>query len=91
MDEIRVSIKDALPLSIQDDLEDNQEDYRSLTHEYWCDLLSTIEVKDNRNGSATQIKNIVTSRAASHFDSDESIRVLLKKKARTVVLLKQQG
>ena len=46
--EIRVSIKDGLPSSIKDELVDNQEDYNTLTHEDWCDFLSTIEVKDNK-------------------------------------------
>ena len=46
--EIRVVIKNGLPSSMQDELEDNQEEYRFLTHEYWCYLLSTIKVKDNR-------------------------------------------
>ena len=55
---IRVAIKDGPPLSIHDDLEDNQEDYHSLTHEYFYDLLSAIEVKDNRKRAAIQIKNI---------------------------------
>ena len=46
--EIQVAIKDGLPSSIQDELGDNQEDYNTLTHEDWCDFLSTIEVKDNK-------------------------------------------
>ena len=53
VDEVRFSIKDGLPSSIQYELDDNQEDYRSLTNKYWCDLLSTIEVKDNRKMAAT--------------------------------------
>ena len=40
--EILVAIKEIIPLFMQDKLEDNQEDYRYLTHEYLCDLLSTI-------------------------------------------------
>ena len=76
---------------MQDELEDNQDYYCPLTHEYWCDLLSTINVRDNRKRAATQIKNIATSRSASHSDSDESIRVPHKKKASTGVFRKQQG
>ena len=49
--EVRLEIKDRLPKSMQDELDDNTEDYRSLTYEYWCDLLSTIEVKDERKRS----------------------------------------
>ena len=47
--EIRVYNMDTLPLYIEDELEDNQEDYCYFTNEYWCDFLSTIEIKDNRN------------------------------------------
>ena len=46
--EIRVTIKDGLPSYMQDELDDHQEEYQSLTHEYLCDLLSTIKVKDDR-------------------------------------------
>ena len=91
--EIRVSIKEGLPSSMQDDLEDNQEDHCSLTHEFLCDLLSIIKVKDKRERAATQIKRIETSRVASHSDSNESIRVPCKKRDRTGVIpnRKQQG
>ena len=50
VDEKKVAIKEGLPSSMWDEMEDNQEDNCSLTYEYWCDLLSTIEVKDNRRG-----------------------------------------
>ena len=43
---------------MQDELEDNKEYYHSLTHEDWCELLYTIEVKYNRKRAATQIKKI---------------------------------
>ena len=62
-----------------------------MTHEYWCDILSTIEVKDNRKRAANQIKNIATFRAASHYDSDESVRFVRKNKASTGVQFKRQG
>ena len=42
--EIRVAIKDGHHTSMQDDLDDHQEDYHFLAHEEWCDLLSTIQV-----------------------------------------------
>ena len=88
---IRVAIKDGLHLSMHDYLEDNQEDYRSLTIEYWCDLLSTVEVKYNKKRAATQIKKIKTFRATSHSDNNESIKVLCMKKDRTGFLCKNQG
>ena len=83
MHDIRFDIKYGLPLSMQDELEYNQEDYRSLNNEYWCGLLSTIEVKYNSKRAATQIKNIETSWAASLSENYESIRDPRKKKYRT--------
>ena len=44
---IIVTIKDGLPSSMQYELEDNQEEYSFLAHEYWFDLLSTIGFKYN--------------------------------------------
>ena len=58
--DIRVAIKDGLPSSMQDELEDNQEEYCFLTRKYWCGLLSTIEFKDDNKRAAPQIKKIVT-------------------------------
>ena len=40
--EIRVSTNDGILSSMQYELDDNQEDYLSLAHEDWCDLLSII-------------------------------------------------
>ena len=76
---------------MHNELEDNQEDYCYLAHEYWCDLLSKIEAKDNRNRSATQIKEIEFSKSDSLSDSNEYLSIPRKKKARTGVHLKQQG
>ena len=89
IDDIRIAIKDGFPLSMHDELEGNQEDYLSLTHECWCDLLSTIKVKDNR--SATHIKNIDSARAASCSDNDRSVSIPRKKKARTGFLCNNKG
>ena len=89
--DIWFSIKDGLHLSIHDELEDNQEDYFYLTHGDLCNLLSKIKVKDNRKRADTQIKNIETPIAASYYDSDASIRVLYKKRSRTVLHRKQKG
>ena len=87
---ICVAIKDRLSSSMQDELEDNQEYYRSLAHDNWCDLLSTINVKDNRKMSETQIKSIETSSAASNSDIHESVRLTCKKMVRTGVLPKRK-
>ena len=76
---------------MQDELEDNQEDYFSLTSEDWCDLLSTIEFKYNKKRAATQIKKNKTSRSTSHYESNEYIKVSCIKKSRTGVLRKNQG
>ena len=84
--EIHVAIKDGPPSSIQDELENNKEDYCPLAHEYWCDLLSTIKVKDNSKRAATQINMLATSRSASHSDSNKSVRVPCKNRARTGVI-----
>ena len=91
MNEIIVAIKDVLSSSMQDELEDNQEDYRSLNHEDSCDLLSTTEVKDNRKRSATHIKNISSTRAASHSDRSGSVRIRREKQIRTGVLRNNKG
>ena len=67
---------------MQYELDGHQEDYRSLTHEYWCDLLSTIEFKDNSKRAETQIKKIASDKAASLYDSDISVGIPRKKKSR---------
>ena len=46
--DLRLDIKDGIPKSMRDELDDHPEDYRSLTYVDWCDLLSIIEVKDER-------------------------------------------
>ena len=76
---------------MQDELEDNQEDYLYLTHAYWCDLLSTIEVKDIRKRAATKIKKIDSSRAASNYDSDGYVSTQSKKKEWTGILCNNKG
>ena len=54
-----------------------------MNHEYWCDLLSTIEVKDKRKRAATDIKKIGYARAYSLSNSNGSFRIPRKNKART--------
>ena len=62
-----------------------------MAHKYWCDLLSTIKVKDNSKRAPTKIKKLATSKAASLSDSDALVRIPRKKKARNGVHFKQQG
>ena len=78
---------------MQDELEDNPEEYHSIAHEYWCDLLYTIEVKENRKRDATQINRLETSTVASNYNSNESVRVLCMNRLRTGVInnRKHQG
>ena len=66
-------------------MDDHPEDYRSLTYEDWCDLLSTIEFKDERKISAVNTKKIASARAASLSDSDKLVRIPRRKKSKTGV------
>ena len=66
---------------MRDELDDHPEDYRSLTYEDWCDLLYTIEVKDERKIAAVHIKKIASSRAAFISDSNDSMRIPRRKKS----------
>ena len=70
---------------MRDELDDHPEDYRSLTYEDWCDLLSTIEFKDERKISAVNTKKIASARAASLSDRKKSARITRRNKARTGV------
>ena len=76
---------------MQNELEDHQEDYKSLTHEEWCDPLSKINVKDKSNRAATQINNIASARAASISDKDKYIRIMMKKKSIPGILCSNKG
>ena len=67
-------------------MDDHPEKYFSLTYEYWCDLLSTIEVEDERKRAAVQIKKIASAKSASLSDSNISVTISRKKKANTCVL-----
>ena len=86
-----LELRAAPPTSMQDELDDHQRYYRSLAHEDWCDILYTIQVKYNRKGAETQIKKIAYARAASLYDSNGSVSILRKKKARTGVLRSNKG
>ena len=48
-----------------------------------CDLLSSIEVKDERKISAVHIKKIAYARAASLPNRDKSVKIPRKKKVNT--------
>ena len=78
---------------MQDELEDSQDDYHYPAHEYWCYLLSTIKVKENSERDDIQIKRLVTSKSAYHYDRNEYIRVLHDKRVSTGVITnrKYQG
>ena len=71
---------------MQDELEDNHEDYFSILHEEWCELLSTIEVRVNTERYATHIKRLATSKAIPNYDSNKSIRVPHNKMVSTSAL-----
>ena len=48
-------------------MDDHPEDYRYLTYEDWCDILSTIDVKDESKRAAVHIKKNASARAASLY------------------------
>ena len=58
-----------------------------MTHEDWCDLLSTIKVKFNRKRASTQTKKISSDKSSSRSDRDGLFRIPRKNKARTGFLL----
>ena len=70
---------------MRDELDDHPEDYRSLTYEYWCDLLSTIKVRYERKRAAVHINNIASASTDPLSDSDKSVRIPRRKKANTGV------
>ena len=83
---IRIAIKDGLPSFMQDELEDQPEDYSSFNYEDWCDLLSTIDVKDESKRAAAQINKIDFSRSASLSDINKFVRIPRKNNPRNGVL-----
>ena len=89
-----VATKDGLPTSMQDEIEDKDKDYHSFPHKEWCDLLSTMEAKDNRKRTTDQIKILAASKAVpANYFSNVSAKVTLKNKASTCAIhtRKQQG
>ena len=55
---------------MRDELDDHPEEYRSLTYENFCDLLSTIDIEDERKRAAGHIKKIASASAASLYNSN---------------------
>ena len=84
--DIWLAILGGLPKYISDELDDHPEEYCSLTYEYRCNLLSTIEVKYESKRAAVHINKISSAGAASLYDSNNSVRIPNKKKAKTGVL-----
>ena len=86
-DEIHVSTKDSLQISIQDEMDDKDANYRSFHHEYWCDILPTLAAKDNRKRYADQIKKLSSPKAVViDSDCDAIPRVPRNKKASAVIM-----
>ena len=72
---------------MQDELEDKHEDYCYTLHKEWYDLLSTMEVKDNRKMAAAHIKSLSPSKESHiNYDIGNSVKMPRRKKARTGVL-----
>ena len=71
---------------MKNELEDYPEDYLSLTYEDCCELLSTIEVKEERKRAASHIKKIASAREDYIYESNKSVRINRKKKERTGVV-----
>ena len=72
---VGLEIKDGIPKSMQDKLDDHLEDYRSMIYEDWCGFLSTIKVKDERESAAAQIKKINSARESFLSDSNKSASI----------------
>ena len=56
-----------------DDMEDKFKDNCFLHHEKWCDLLYTLEAKDNQNKPADQIKRIAAFMEAPEDSGRDAI------------------
>ena len=85
--DIRLAIRDGLPKSMRDELNEHPEEYCYLTYKDWCELLSTIDVKYERKRAAVRIKKIASAREASLYDNDKSVRIPRNNKDRTGVLI----
>ena len=79
---------------MHDEMENKDKGYLSLSHKEWYDLMSTMEVKDNRKRAAYQIKILAAQKVVLvDYDINTIPRVTHKKKAGAGVLLdrNQQG
>ena len=81
-DYIRVTTKDGILTPMQYVMDEKYVEYCYLTHEYWCELSSTLEAKDSRNRAADQIKRLSIQKAVTvDSDSGSIPRVPRKKKS----------
>ena len=88
---ICVDTKDVPSQSMYDETEDKYRYYYNLSHESWCDLLSTLDAKENSNGADAQIKRISRHKYDPEYSSEEILRVPHKRKAITGVLKPQKS
>ena len=67
-------------------MDEKDTDFCSLPHKEWCDLLSTLETKDNMKKYAAQIKRLDRYKVVFvDSERDTILKVPHKKKARTSV------
>ena len=89
-DEIFVETKYSIPISTKDEMDSKDKYYISLSYEEWCDLLYTLEDKDNRKMDAAHIKIISKQRNVLDSNGNVRTRLLHKKKDSTGVLLSRK-
>ena len=79
---------------MQDDIEDKYKEYFYFPHQYWYDLLSTLEMKNSHNRYGDQMK-ILANYKSDPANSDRNVipKVNHKNNAMNSILLvhKQQG
>ena len=89
-DEIFVETKYSIPISTKDEMDSKDKYYISLSYEEWCDLLYTLEDKDNRKMDAAHIKILSIQRNVLDSNSNVRTRLPHKKKDSTGVLLSRK-
>ena len=73
---------------MQDEMYDKDKYYCYLYHEEWCELLSTMEGKDNQKWAADQIKRLASSKDdQANSDIDARLKVTCNKKTMSGVLI----
>ena len=86
--EICVATKDSVPTSMQDDMENKDAGFCYLPHKEWCDILSSLEAKDNIKRAAAPMNIIANHKIlVVHSDSDAIPKVPRKKKSMIDMLL----